>query len=126
MLAIGRRQEAELKMVRFSVGMTTMDRIRNEGPHRQEGFEKKLEARLRWFGQVQRRGRRPRGWPKRRFMDAVKEDVQIVGVRVEDTKNRVKWKTVKLRFRRWDLSRGPAERDYVTYGQEVLGVFLVM
>ena len=27
-------------------------------------------------------------------MDAVKEDMQIVGVRVEDTKNRVKWKTV--------------------------------
>ena len=27
-------------------------------------------------------------------MDAVKEDMQIVGVRVEDTKNRVKWKMV--------------------------------
>ena len=30
---------------------------------------------------------------KRRFMDAVKEDMQV-GVRVEDTKNRLKWKTV--------------------------------
>ena len=30
-------------------------------------------------------GRRPRGRPKRRFMDAVKEDVQVVGV--EATKN---------------------------------------
>ena len=27
-------------------------------------------------------------------MDAVKEDMQIVGVGVEDTENRVKWKTV--------------------------------
>ena len=27
-------------------------------------------------------------------MDAVKEDMQVVGVRVEDTKNRLKWKTV--------------------------------
>ena len=35
-----------------------------------------------------------RGRPKRRFMDAVKEDMQVVGVRVEDTKNRLKWKTV--------------------------------
>ena len=35
-------------------------------------------------------GRRPRGRPKRRFMDAVREDTQVVGVRVEDTENRVK------------------------------------
>ena len=27
-------------------------------------------------------------------MDAVKEDMQVVGVRIEDTENRVKWKTV--------------------------------
>ena len=27
-------------------------------------------------------------------MDAVKEDVQVVGVRVEDAENRVKWKTM--------------------------------
>ena len=39
-------------------------------------------------------GRRRRGRPKRRYMDAVKDDMQIVGVRVEDTKNRVKSKTV--------------------------------
>ena len=39
-------------------------------------------------------GRRRRGRPKRRFMDAVKEDMQVVGVRLEDTKNRSKWKAV--------------------------------
>ena len=38
-------------------------------------------------------GRRQRG-RKRRYMDAVEEDMQVVGVRVEGTKNRVKWKTV--------------------------------
>ena len=27
-------------------------------------------------------------------MDAVKEDMQVVGVRIEDTENRVKWKTM--------------------------------
>ena len=26
-------------------------------------------------------------------MDAVKEDMQVVGVRVEDTENRLKWKS---------------------------------
>ena len=30
-------------------------------------------------------------------MDAVKEDVQIVGVRVEDRENRLKWKTMICR-----------------------------
>ena len=39
-------------------------------------------------------GRRRRGRPKRRYMDAVNGDMQIVGVRVEDTENSVKWKTV--------------------------------
>ena len=39
-------------------------------------------------------GRRRRGRPKRRYMDAVKEDMQVVGVRLEDTENRVKWKTM--------------------------------
>ena len=41
-------------------------------------------------------GRRRRGKPKRRYMDAVKEDMQVVGVRVEDTKNRLKWKIDSL------------------------------
>ena len=31
--------------------------------------------------------RRPRGRPKRRFMDAVKEDMQLVGVREEDAED---------------------------------------
>ena len=39
-------------------------------------------------------GRGRKGRLKRRFMDAVKEDIQAVGVRVEDTENRLKWKTV--------------------------------
>ena len=27
-------------------------------------------------------------------MDAVREDIQVVGVKVEDTENRLKWKAV--------------------------------
>ena len=62
--------------------------------------EKTREARLRWFEHVPRSdcgyigkrmlamelpGIRRRGRPKRRYMVAVREDTQVVGVRVEDT-----------------------------------------
>ena len=91
---------AELKMLRFSLGVTRMDRIRNEyirGTVHVRCFGDKVrEARLGWFGHVLWRdseyigrrmlgmelpGRRPRGRPKRRFMDAVKEDMKPAGVR---------------------------------------------
>ncbi|KAK2902094.1 hypothetical protein Q8A73_011840 [Channa argus] len=95
-VALKKRQEAELevaelKMLRFSLGVTRMDRIRNEDirgtAHVRCFGDKVREARLRWFGHVQRRhceyigrrmlrlelpGRRSRGRPKRRFMDVVR------------------------------------------------------
>ena len=64
---------------------------------------------MRWFGHVQRRyseyigsrmlrlelpGRRPRGRPKKRFMDVVKEDMKVVGVRKEDAEDRVRWRRI--------------------------------
>ena len=91
--------------------MTRTDRIRNESirgtAHVRCFGEKVREARLRWFGHVQRRdseyigrrmlelelpGKRSRGRPKRRFMDVVREDIKVVGVRGEDTENRVRWR----------------------------------
>lgn len=58
-----------------------------------------LEAlEIRWLRHAQGRdgeyigrrmpGRRPRGRPKRRFMDGVKEDMREVGVREEDAEDR--------------------------------------
>ncbi|KAK3514257.1 hypothetical protein QTP70_012095 [Hemibagrus guttatus] len=91
-VSLRKRQEselevAELKMLRFSLGVTRLDRIRNEyirgTAHVGRLGDKVREARLRWFGHVQRReseyigrrmldmglpGRRQRGRPKRRFM----------------------------------------------------------
>ena len=94
----------------FSLGMMRMDRIRNENirgtAHVRCFGEKVRETRLRWFGHVQRRdseyisrrmmrlelpGRRSRGRPKRRFMDAVKEDMKLVGAREVDPEDRVRW-----------------------------------
>ena len=61
-------------------------------------------ARLRWYGHVKRReegyvgkrmvkmaipGKRKRGRPKRRWMDSVREDMEIVGAREGDEVDRV-------------------------------------
>ncbi|KAK3565881.1 hypothetical protein QTP86_019641 [Hemibagrus guttatus] len=63
-VSLRRRQEselevAELKMLRFSLGVTRLDRIRNEyirgTAHVGRLGDKVREARLRWFGHVQRR-----------------------------------------------------------------------
>ncbi|KAK3509791.1 hypothetical protein QTP70_011160 [Hemibagrus guttatus] len=94
-VSLRKRQEselevAELKMLRFSLGVTRLDRIRNEyirgTAHVGRLGDKVREARLRWFGHVQRReseyigrrmldmelpGRRQRGRPKRRVYPAL-------------------------------------------------------
>ncbi|KAK3505678.1 hypothetical protein QTP70_004488, partial [Hemibagrus guttatus] len=63
-VSLRKRQEselevAELKMLRFSLGVTRLDRIRNEyirgTAHVGLMGDKVREARLRWFGHVQRR-----------------------------------------------------------------------
>ncbi|KAK3568622.1 hypothetical protein QTP86_010800 [Hemibagrus guttatus] len=106
-VSLRKRQEselevAELKMLRFSMGVTRLDRIRNENirgtAHVVRLGDKVREARLRWFGHVQRReseyigrrmldmelpGRRQRGRPKRSFHSVagsivlLKEDTAI-------------------------------------------------
>ncbi|KAK3543841.1 hypothetical protein QTP70_030074, partial [Hemibagrus guttatus] len=111
-VSLRKRQEselevAELKMLRFSLGVTRLDRIRNEyirgTAHVGRLGDKVREARLRWFGHVQRReseyigrrmldkelpGRRKRGRPKRRYMDGINEDMKLVGASVEDAEDR--------------------------------------
>ncbi|KAK3553456.1 hypothetical protein QTP70_003499 [Hemibagrus guttatus] len=115
-VSLRKRQEselevAELKMLRFSLGVTRLDRIRNEyirgTAHVGRLGDKVREARLRWFGNVQRReseyigrrmldmelpGRRQRGRPKRRYMDVINEDMKLVGASVEDAEDRDRWR----------------------------------
>ncbi|KAI5093285.1 hypothetical protein C0J45_16423, partial [Silurus meridionalis] len=114
-VALSKRQEAELevaelKLLWFSLGVTRMDKIRNEfirGTAHVGRFGVKMrEARLRWFGHVQRRemgyigrrmlrmespGRRKRGRPRRRFMDVVREDMQVFGVKEADVEDWRVW-----------------------------------
>ncbi|KAK3531193.1 hypothetical protein QTP70_015134 [Hemibagrus guttatus] len=115
-VSLRKRQEselevAELKMLRFSLGVTRLDRIRNKyirgTAHVGRLGDKVREARLRWFGHVQRReseyigrrmldmelpGRRQRGRPKRRYMDGINEDMKLVGARVEDAEDGDRWR----------------------------------
>ena len=68
--------------------------------------EKTREARPRWFGHVRRKddgyigrrmlrmelpGKRKRGRRKRRYMDAVREDMAVVEVMEEDAEYRTEW-----------------------------------
>ena len=102
-------ETAEMKMLRFTLGVTKLEKIRNEyirGTAGVGGLGDKLrEGRLGWFGHVQRRepgylgrrvlnheiGRRERWRPKRRYMDTIREDMREVGVEEEVALDGVRW-----------------------------------
>ena len=88
---------SKMKMLRYAMGVTRKDKIRNEyirGTVKVEPLEMKMrEDRLRWYGHVMRRDqeyvgrrvmkmelprKRKRGRPTRKFLDVVKEDMDIV------------------------------------------------
>ena len=94
---------AKMKMLRFAMGVTIKDKIRNEykrGTVKALQLRMKMrEGRLRLYGHVMRKdqkyverrmmemslpGKRKRGRPKRRFLDVVKEDMGKVGAREKD------------------------------------------
>lgn len=70
-------------------------------------LETNLETRLRWFGHVQSRyveqrmlnnaaHRRKTRRQQRRFMSAVKEDIQRVGVTEQSARNSVSWRQIPV------------------------------
>ena len=96
---------AEMKMLRFAMGVTRKDKIRNE--HIRSTVKVEQLGMKMWYGHVMRRdqeyvgrkitemelpGKRRRGRPKRRFLDAVKEDMEEVGVKETDVKDRKMWR----------------------------------
>ena len=102
---------AEMKIMRFAMGVTRKDKIRNEhirSTVKVERLEMKMrDGRLRWYGHVMRRdqeyvgrkmmetglpGKRKRGKPKRRFLYVVKEDMEEVGAKETDVEDRKMWK----------------------------------
>ena len=105
---MAKMEVAELKMVRWALGVTRKDKIRNKytrGTAKIAKLGDKLRsARLRWYGHVKRRedyvgkrmmemavpGRRKRERPRRRWMDLVREDMERVGAGEGDEVHRVK------------------------------------
>ena len=104
---------AKMKMLRFAMGVTRKDKIRNEyirGTVKVEWLGMKMrEGRLRWYGHVMRKdqeyvgrkimemelpGKRKRGNSKRRFYDVVKEDMGEVGAKETDVENRTAWRKI--------------------------------
>ena len=102
---------AEMKMLRFALGVTRKDRIKNEhvrGTVKVGQISRKVrESRLRWYGHVKRGedayvgrrvlemelpGKMKVGRPKRRSMDAVKEGMKEVGVNEGDVYDRSSWR----------------------------------
>ena len=93
---------AEMKMLRFAMGVTRKDKIRNKyirGTVKVERLGMKMKEGLRWYGHVMKRdqeyvgkkiiemelpGKRKRERPKRRFLDVVKEDMGKVGAKETD------------------------------------------
>ena len=108
---VEKMEVAEIKMLRFAVGVTKKDKIRNEHIRSTVKIErigiKMREGRLRWYGHVMRRDqeyvgrkmmemelprKRKRGRPKRRFLDVVKEDMGKVGAKEKDVEYRKMWR----------------------------------
>ena len=105
---------AEMKMLRFAIGVTRKNKIRNEYIRsivRVERLEMKMrEGRLRCYGHAMKRdqetrrnvgrkmmemelpGKRKRGIPKKRFLDVVKEDMGEVGAKEMNVKDRKVWR----------------------------------
>ena len=102
---------AEMKTLRFAMGVTRKDKIRNEYIKSTVKVErlgmKMREGRLRWYGHVMRRdqeyvgrkmiemelpGKRKRGRPKRRFLNLMKEDMGEIGAKETDVEDRTVWR----------------------------------
>ena len=101
----------EMRMARWTLGISLLDHLTNDEIRRQLGIttigDKMRENRLRWYGHVRRAapssiagaaynvgvdGQRPRGRPKQRWQDTINADMKTIHLRPDDAFNRVKWR----------------------------------
>ena len=106
-------RSCDRRFLRYIAGVRLSDRIPSEEIGRWCGLEQLdieiRRRRLRWFGHVKRRdggdclgdvlrvevpGSRPRGRPKKSWMDNVKEDMRKLNLREDDALDRDYWRAV--------------------------------
>ncbi len=103
---------AEMKMIRWMSGYTRKDRMRNDFIREKVGIapieDKMRESRLRWFGHICRRPigapvrkcenldvtpiKRGRGRPKKCWKETIKNDLSLLGLSLDLTRNRSEWR----------------------------------
>ena len=108
---VGKMEVAELKTLRWALGVTRKNKIKNESVRRTAKIamlgDKLRNARLRWYVHVKRReednvekrmmkmavsGKRKRRRPRRRWIDLTTEDMERVGAKEGDEVDRDKRK----------------------------------
>jgi hypothetical protein len=104
-------ERTEMRMLRWIMGASLRDKLRNDYIRAELGVavitDKVTEARLRWYGHVQRSnefikvakdmkvtGKRSRGRQKLRWSDCVDRDMRARGLRKDDTQNRPRWRAM--------------------------------
>uniref|UniRef100_A0A914W724 Endonuclease-reverse transcriptase n=1 Tax=Plectus sambesii TaxID=2011161 RepID=A0A914W724_9BILA len=90
----------EMRMLRWTCGVTRLDKI--------PIIEKAQKHRLRWYDHIERRpddhigkilqrmkveGKWPRGRPKCRWMDSIRNDMTACGLTEQDTADRDRWRS---------------------------------
>src|SRR6218665_2183309 len=99
-----------MRMLRWILGISLKDMQRNENIRKKTGVacitDKIREARLRWYGHVERsgdtnirrtmklevQGLRSRGRQKKRWMDMIQGDLKSLNLKPEDTGRRDMWR----------------------------------
>ena len=104
-------ERTEMRMLRWILGVSLMERIESEEIRKRVGVckitDKARESRLRWYGHVARRdedslirkvhdmgieGRRSRGRQKIRWRDVIGRDMKALDIEHIDVHNRQEWK----------------------------------
>ena len=121
---VSRLEAVEMRCLRSMCGVTKYDRIRNERIRERTGVQMRLgeraeQAILRWYGHVKRMGEnryawrilescvpgvRPRGRPRKRWMEGVNEAIRSRGHDIEQANlcvnDRVSWRSLYYARRR--------------------------
>ena len=104
-------ERTEMRMLRWILGVSLMERIESEDIRKRAGVckitDKARESRMRWYGHVVRRdeddlirsakemaveGRRSRGRQRIRWSDVVERDMKCLGLEQAEAMNRNIWR----------------------------------